>query len=154
MLGSKKINGGAMQVKTKYIADDGTSFDTEQECLQYEETMRKRAEHTHHFLVIHDADLTEGRGYFSQSMFSFVCYTSLFEAHMRDFCYKRYGPSVQYVQGVSEIPAWILSKIDKDRFDTAQHFQSPGMNKKETRRYKLKFNDEKRLDVDLEIKWG
>jgi hypothetical protein len=109
-----------MRVETKqvYYADDGTVFDDEAACKKYEDSIRERVSRTSYWVVHHSPDLTEGRGY---------CGIAYLEAYipadypaqdiwLEDWCIKTLGRKLAFVQGVSPMPAWILHKIDREKF--------------------------------------
>jgi hypothetical protein len=107
-----------MKVDTRiqYIADDGTSFNREADCLEYEADCKRKAENTTYWSVFYNFDCTEGRGFASATLFEVPSKNLAFE-YMLDYCVGWLGSAVCYVQGVSPAPAWKLTEISKERFD-------------------------------------
>ena len=95
------MNISTVEIK-KYIADDGTSFDNEKDCENYEKTV------WNYYLITASPDLTEGRGYYKTHLVKVAGHKDLALCKVQDWCFKTYGPPLAYVQGVSEIPNWII----------------------------------------------
>lgn len=138
-----------MQTTTQevFIADDGKVFTNKGECEHYEAEYKRLEAATHYWQVIHSPDLTEGRGMFGLSLFKFVYFGRFAEEHMQDFCHKRYGPRVEYVQGASEIMNWSLRKIDKAQYERQGQEARVGDSRSVAKYYELAFDATSRLAV-------
>jgi len=88
----------------KYIADDGAVFYNEEDCEKYEKIV------WNYYLVTAGPDLTEGRGYYKSHLIKVAGYKDIALCKVQDWCFKTYGSPLAYVQGVSEIPNWIISE--------------------------------------------
>ena len=138
-----------MDIVTKpvYVAEDGKEFFTEAECKNYEAEQAN----TQYWIVTFNPDLTEGRGYYGQALFSFMYHGYIAEDHMLDFCYKTYGKKVDFVQGASETQNWMIKKIDRLAFN-AEHTAYVGDSRMKAKKYKLRFGADHRLEIAEEIK--
>jgi hypothetical protein len=107
--------------RTVFEADDGTIFDTEAECRRHEDAVAERAKRTTYWCVIHNPDLTEGRGHYGCDYLEVYGPEPYYADDMvMDYCFKTYGPKTALVQGVAPMPNWMLSKIDRERFLTRE----------------------------------
>lgn len=99
-----------------YFADDGTMFDAEKACQEYEAEIAKRAKLTTYWRVTHNPDLTEGRGHYGALYIE--CYGPEYDAEVwvSDWCYRTFGRPLAFVQGCAAIESWYLRKIDRDKF--------------------------------------
>ncbi|MGT2429289.1 hypothetical protein ACU4HD_12180 [Cupriavidus basilensis] len=105
--------------KTIYRADDGQIFETEKACVEHEAKITARAKLTTYWRVSHSPDLTEGRGF--QALTLVECYGPEAwnaEMFMQDWCFRKLGRPVDFVQGVAPMPAWRVSAIDAAQFRT------------------------------------
>jgi hypothetical protein len=100
----------------QYVADDGKSFSTEAECLAYEEAERKRLANITYWKIYSGFDCTEGRGFGSGTLVQ-LSFKDMAKEYMLDYCFKRLGSPVCYVQGVSPARNWTLTEITKEEFD-------------------------------------
>lgn len=137
-----------IDTRVQYIADDGTAFNKEEDCLAYEVEQADLARRTSYWKVIHSPDLTEGRGFYGHSAFKLVAST-LAQEFMEDFCFARFGRRVEFIQGVSPMPNWILTQIDKVTFDRPVE-GSVGCSKIKGKKFLLKFEGNS-LAVDKEL---
>lgn len=115
-----------MRIETKlvYYADDGTVFDNEPACKKYEDDIKKRESATSYWIVVHSPDTTEGRGHFGTIYVEAYIPDQYIDSRtwMEDWCIKNYGRKLDFVQGVQAIEAWILRKIDRDKFLTGEAY--------------------------------
>lgn len=104
--------------QTVYIAEDGKSFTSEEECKHYEDTVLKRLQRISYFLVRFHADTTEGRGYMGMHV---LAVEHVFPHHAAlQWCIKHAGNPIQYVQGVSSTPGWDLQVANRSHWDDAR----------------------------------
>jgi hypothetical protein len=140
-----------MKVENKpvYIAEDGKEFTDEAACKAYETELAK----TTYWRVVHSPDLTEGRGHYGLSLFKFM-YGGYMnpEEHMMDFCYKRFGNKVEFVQGASEIRSWMLERVQSADFERKDQSASVGCSRTAAKKFRLQFGKDNRLEVAEEIK--
>lgn len=138
-----------MVQKPVYVAADGKEFIDKAECERYEELLSK----TTYWRVTHSPDLTEGRGYYGLSFFTFTYGGYLAPSdYMIDFCIKRFGPKVEFVQGVSAIPNWTFEQVQLADFERNDHTSSVGDTRRPAKKYQLVFGSDQRLMVAEEIK--
>lgn len=107
-----------MKVETRatYIADDGKSFETERECLAYEEQQRERETLTTYWVVSSRPDLTEGRGWQERTYLEVYGITYPLQTAVEDWCYRNFGRPMAFVMGVAPMESWRLVKIDRNEF--------------------------------------
>lgn len=106
------------ETKTVYYADDGKVFESKTACEVYEADLLKRAQQTSYWVVYYNSDLTEGRGYCS------LVYIEAYipapypfpQEWVEDWCYRTFGRKLAFVQGVSPMSAWTLSRIDRTTY--------------------------------------
>ena len=106
------------EISKVYYADDGKMFQDRGACEKYEADIRERANRTTYWVVNYNPDLTEGRGYYSMvylEAYVPVDYPAQ-DIWLEDWCIKTLGRKLAFVQGVSPMPAWILHKIDREKF--------------------------------------
>lgn len=110
----KKVNS------VKYVAFDGKEFLSKKDCEDYE----KKEASKRFFAVWHTPDLTEGRGFQRKTVFCVEPYGwsgySTFEA-MKDYCIRKFGRKLAFVQGVSPTENWSLKEITRGQFEEAKH---------------------------------
>lgn len=104
------------ETRAVFIADDGKIFDDEKDCQKYEEAIKKREKKTSYWIVTHNPDLTEGRGYYGITFLEVYGPEHGAELWVRDFCFRKFGRPIAFVQGVSAIANWSLSKADREKF--------------------------------------
>lgn len=103
---------------TVYEAFDGKIFTDEKECTKYEETEKKRVERIRYYKVIHNPDLTEGRGHYGLTLIECEIFNKWCEFELiNDWCYRTFKRPIAYVQGCSPIFNWKLHQIAKSEFD-------------------------------------
>jgi|SRR5476651_1387271 len=137
-----------IDTRVQYVANDGTAFNREDDCLAYEEEVAEQAKNTTYWYVVFNPDLTEGRGYYGYAAFKLMT-AYMAKEFMEDFCFDNYGRKVAFVQGASAMTSWHLSKIEKEVFDRPVDGQC-GDSKIRGKKYTLKFVDHK-LVIDKEI---
>lgn len=98
-----------------YVADDGTPFNKEDDCVKYEAELEKERRLLTYWIVYHTPDLTEGRGLQECTLIECRC-DSCAKEFMLDFCYEKFGQQIAMVQGVSPMPSWTLTEINRKRF--------------------------------------
>jgi hypothetical protein len=128
-----------MKTSIQYIADDGTSFNREEECRAYEDELKRRDQNASYFYLLCGADCTEGRG-FTQAAKYKVPFKFLATQYMTDFLYRTLGNQVDYIQGVSATPAWILTEIDRAEFERSNNHMF-GDYKSNVRTFVMKLGD-------------
>lgn len=99
--------------QTIWTTLDGKPFTNKAEAEKHEAAILERAERMSYWTVAHGPDLTEGRG--MQCLTVLEVYTPDFPdtfLWVEDFCYRTYGRRIQFVQGVSPVPGWILKRLD------------------------------------------
>lgn len=140
-----------MKIESKpvYIADDGKEFFSEAECKQYEAEQAK----TTYWRITHGPDLTEGRGHYGLTFvtFPYQGYVGA-EDYMLDFCFKRFGPKVEFVQGASEIRNWSFERVQRADFERNDSETYIGSTRSAAKKFKLRFGTDHRLEVAEEIK--
>lgn len=103
-------------IKTKvYEAKDGSLHSTSEECLKYEASLPNYE----YFKLSHSVDLTE-TGYFMSFTYIRVN-TNGFDISftfrlLSDWCYRKLGNSVDYVQGCAMCHAWRLDFSNEKEF--------------------------------------
>lgn len=99
---------------TTYVADDGTSFFTEKECLAHEAKVREEEKNTSYWRVVASPDLTEGRGYSELRILKVQAdiYGPV-QSLVEDWCFRTYGRPVAFVMGVAPITSWFVKQADK-----------------------------------------
>ena len=102
---------------TIYIAEDGKEFTDEKSCLDYEKKVADELENTTFWEVVHQPDLTEGRGYYGLTYLK-VKKSSYPKTKdfVEDFCYRTYGRKITFVQGCSPMVNWTLSESSREKF--------------------------------------
>ena len=83
----------------KYVADDGKKFDTEKECIEYEEKNLNC-----YWLINFNPDLAEGTRFCSHIEINTSNLTNSdydAERYLKDWCYRHIGAPVAFVMGAS-----------------------------------------------------
>lgn len=99
---------------------DCTLHETEQACIEHDKVIAQEKKETSYWLVWRSPDCTE-TGYFMKKTYikarisGYAYY--LAENFILDYCFKAYGRPVDFVQGVSAVPAWKIEQIEKPAFD-------------------------------------
>jgi hypothetical protein len=88
-----------------------------------------------YWVIHHDADLTETgcsmcRTYVKSNWVGFPAQRTLEQEILEDFCYKRFGNKVAYVQGVAATLSWRVDEIVKEVYDKANPVRWGGYNTK------------------------
>lgn len=108
-------------VKTVYQADDGTLFETERECEQYEVKLKEREKLTTYWCVVTSPDLTEGRGWYKRILVELYGVRKEYaQLYMQDWCHRTQGRPISFVQGVAPMSRWMLSLVDRDVYRRAR----------------------------------
>ena len=111
------------EIKTIFIAEDGKQFDVENDCLQYEEELKKKKVNTTYWKVYSKPDTTEGRGHYQLEMLE-VYNPEAFpktKIWVEDYCYRKYGRPIAFIMGVSPMLNWYIVEIDVNEFNTKAH---------------------------------
>lgn len=100
-----------------YIADDGKEFASESECKIYEEKTLKILSNIKYYQSLNCPDLTEGRGYVNIDYIA-VYNSNYVHFHLAlQYLINKYGPTIEYVQGVAPMPNWHIPKeITKEEY--------------------------------------
>lgn len=100
----------------KYVANDGTEFNTEAECKEYERTKMDCF-----WAINFMPDLTEDR--FMQgiiavntSRMNFMDYST--ELYLEDWCFRHIGRPVEFVMGVNPTRNYTICKIDRAAYES------------------------------------
>lgn len=104
------------ETKTIYRADDGTVFESQEQCKKYEDEIKARESKTSYWKVIHSPDLTEGRGWYSATYIECYGLTNDASLWIEDWCYRTFGRPIDFVQDVAPMRAWRIEKIDRNAF--------------------------------------
>lgn len=113
-----------VHTRTTYIADDGTEFDSEKECVEYEKEQQALEDFRKYYIVRYNPDTGEGRRLFNSTVYLQV--TSNHKVHhisaMYDLLYERLGKKAAYFYGKSEHPldAWVVEPVTKEQFLTSK----------------------------------
>lgn len=103
--------------KTFYIANDGTPFENQAGCEAYEKKQAEIEANTSYWQVTHGPDLCEGRGYCGLLLIQ--CYVTGYlnlENLILDFCFRKFGRPVAFVQGVAPMENWIVRRTDRKKY--------------------------------------
>lgn len=104
--------------RTVFITKDQQAFLTEKEARKHEEELTK----TRYFLVQHQPDLNEGRGYYKKSLL-IVEASGQHSLFAEEYCNQKIGTTVQYVQGANHpnaaVAPWSLHAIDQNSIDSS-----------------------------------
>jgi hypothetical protein len=103
--------------RTVFEAEDGSIHATRADCEAREAVLRERAQRTTYWRVTHNPDLTEGRGHYGCDFLE-VFGPQRWNAQdlVTDFCFQRFGRKTAFVQGVSPITSWSISKLEEEDF--------------------------------------
>ena len=107
-----KINTKTITI-TEYIAEDGTIFDNEKDCVNHDKIKRT------YFRVLTGADLTEGRGYMKCMTVKVSGYygEEIPRGILMDYLHRTYGDEVGYIQGTSAMMNYIVQPSTKEEFE-------------------------------------
>lgn len=93
-----------------YETSDGKQFVTKEEAQEHQ----RRLKNTKVFLVKHNFDLTEGRGYFNKGLVVVTTERS-HKKIVEDYCYNTFGERIGYVMGVvsrnSAVNLWTYHEV-------------------------------------------
>lgn len=92
-----------------YIVGD-KEFLSEKEASEYKKQIEKELTHTF-FKITHDPDLTEGRGYYKSTIIAVPENYAEYETAL-NYCVKQFGMPLEFVQGVSPMPNWIIKSYN------------------------------------------
>ena len=97
-------------VTEMYKAFDGKIFEKSDECEKYEKRIRQVIKNTSLFGVLHNPDLTEGRGYCSTQYYAIQASGKQEARMMLEYMYmKQYnGCAYSFVQGVSPMRSFVI----------------------------------------------
>jgi hypothetical protein len=102
--------------RTIYEADDGTIFDSAEACKSHEAAAVERERRTTYWRVTHGPDLTEGRGWYGALIIeAYVTGYGPVNAMVEDYCFRKFGRKVAFVQGCAPTENWRIVQIDKDK---------------------------------------
>ena len=110
--------------RTTYIADDGTEFDTEKECVEYEREQEALEDFRKYYIVRYNPDTGEGRRLFNSTVYLQV--TSNHRVNhtsaVHDLLYEKLGKKAAYFYGKSEHPmdVWTVESVTKEQFLTSK----------------------------------
>ena len=93
---------------------------------------------TTYWRVVHNPDLTEGRGYYGLTLIE--CYGNLHycdDAFINDYCYRTFGRPIAFVQGCAPTENWKLFKIDEEKFSQKGQYAQVGDYKYDAKRIKI-----------------
>jgi len=110
-------------MKTKnqkiYISDDGKEFVSAVECEKYEAQLKEDEKTTSYWKIVNSPDLTEGRGHYGLIFVKVkVGQYDDPQLFLSDYCYRKFGRPIAFVQGCSSITNWVIYKIDKEKYLT------------------------------------
>jgi len=111
-----------------------------------------------YWVVSHNADTTETglpmrKTYIRTVWQGFPAQQSCEEGILEDFCFKRFGDKITYVQGVAPCPNWIISISNEHEFNNSLPIKWGGMAT-ETMQLELGIGDHGRVRLLSEIKGG
>lgn len=98
----------------KYVANDGTEFNSEKECKEYEDSIDC------FWAISFKPDLTEGRcmqGTIVVNTADLGTSDYTTELYLMDWCYRHIGKPVEFVMGVSPINNYNVTKVTKYVYD-------------------------------------
>jgi hypothetical protein len=98
----------------KYVANDGTEFNSEKECKEYEDSIDC------FWAISFKPDLTEGRcmqGTIAVNTAGLGTSDYTTELYLMDWCYRHIGKPVEFVMGVSPINNYSVTKATKYIYD-------------------------------------
>jgi hypothetical protein len=98
---------------------EGKEFLDKKDAEEYEKEIKKELGYTF-FTISHDPDLTEGRGYYKNTVIA-VSGNYAEEATALKFCFDNYGTPLEFVMGVCPTPNWILGT--GKRFNTIKELE-------------------------------
>lgn len=108
-----------MKVKTKkvYIAEDGTEFNSDSECIAHELKLKEEEKNTSYWKIINQPDLTEGRGWYGLKFVKVKVPDYVSSRNMlEDYCFRTYGRPVAFVQGCAPVSNWEIFLVDREQF--------------------------------------
>jgi hypothetical protein len=100
-----------------YKAHDGTLYESQAKRDKYDTAAIVEAKSWTYWRVIHGPDCTEGRGYYHCTYIKAKCRDL---SMLEDYCYRTFGRKVAFVQGVSPMPAWTLTKLSIEQYGSKQ----------------------------------
>lgn len=117
-----------IEQKLVFIADDGQEFTDENACEAYEAEQKRLADTTSYWSVIHNPDLTEGRGHYAVTKVKCVGpQKHEVRMFMEDWCYRTMGRPVAFVQGAAPVANWRLTESKKEHHSHDSWGHSPGV---------------------------
>lgn len=106
-----------MEIKKKeldvYLVE-GKEFFNKSDAEEYEKQLKKELDYTY-YTITHTPDLTEGRGYYKQTVIA-VPDNYAQKATALKYCFDILGKPLVFVQGCCPTPNWILG--DAIKFDS------------------------------------
>lgn len=100
-----------------FIAEDGRRFASADECQTYENDVLNRVKKIRFFNVWCNADLTETGQPMARTVLAVE--HAIPDAAAIDYCVKKFGPAVQYLQGVAPVRGWQIAPVDADMWTKA-----------------------------------
>ena len=98
-----------------YIAEDGKEFTSKEQCLLYEEKIKSDEKNNTYWKIIHQPDLTEGRGHYGLIFVRVKkCDHIGVKIMLEDYCYRTFGRPVAFVQGCAAIENWRILESNRD----------------------------------------
>jgi hypothetical protein len=102
--------------RTVFEAEDGSIHETEAACAKHEKQLHDRAARTSYWCVTHSPDLTEGRGYYGCDWLEVYGPQYDQQAFVEDWCHRNRGRRIEFVMGVSPMPGWMVTRIEREMF--------------------------------------
>lgn len=100
---------------TVYTTTDGKEFTDKKEAEAHE----KALERITYVRVYHSPDLTEGRGFCAATLVKFNGKDPfMMDALIRDFCYRKWGRPVAFIQGCAATNAWSYDIVEAKNVET------------------------------------
>jgi hypothetical protein len=138
------------QLVETYETEDGRVFTDEKEAKKWEETLEQEKATTSYWSITHAPDLTEGRGYYGLTRVKVIralWNEHLFKGMLEDWCYKKFGPKVAFIQGVAPMQSWFLSEIDVKEYNDKNATASCGDNRIKATSIVIAFDREAFVEV-------
>ena len=98
------------ELKEVWTSVDDKLFSTEKECLDYETKYLEARKNIKYFVVNHQPDLNEGRGWYGRTYFAVKeeGYSSVHQHRVLTYCFSNFGEPIAYVQGCSPTESWSI----------------------------------------------
>ena len=127
-IGVRQKEKNEKETKEVFISIDGNIYNTEEECLRHEESLKSAKA----YKIFAKPDLTEGRHGVQFVGYLLVVSDSAHSLLVEDWCYTKYGRRIDFVMGAryshNAMEVWKFEECSIDKVDNAEVLETIMVN--------------------------